>query len=309
MNPITMFAALLPCLAAPALAQIQIPINVKSTFYRTSNDAGAVPAAGVPLSALGVAPGQWLHIATAGGFFNGSGSDTTRNLACVFSSNGVLLPDGVVDRVQGAIGAGTSFTSSNTYYSNLTTNIPQDFVVANSVSNGTLVKVPPGATFIFFGIPDNYYSGNTDPNNDFMVVFAPGVPATMQGTAEDVELRTGISTLPTVSPDVKPAGAFTTIYAEIHQRFVVSNGLYYVLAFDVYPTGGAPPFEAVPGIHVGANFAAVQVGVVAASPAQWSVFVPPGYGGATVVLQAAFLSPDARNGLCAASDAHQIPLL
>jgi hypothetical protein len=311
MNHFTMFGALLlpVCLAAPAVAQIQIPINVKSTFYRTSNDASAVPAAAIPLSALGSGAGQWLHITTTGAFANNGSADNQKNLVCVFSSGPVLLADGVVARVPGAIAAGTWFVSANTSYSNLPTDIPQDFVVSNSQTNGTIVRVPPGATHIFYAIADNHYSGNTDANNDYAVVFSQGVPATMQGTFEDVELRTGISNLPTVTPDIKPAAAFTTIYAEIHQRYGVSNGLYYVFAFDVYPTGGVPPFEVLPGIHVGPNFAAVQVGIVTATPAQWSVFVPPGFGGGTVILQGAFLSNTCRNGLVEASDAHQIPLL
>ncbi len=309
-HSILLAALLLPAgLAAPALAQIQIPINPKASYLRTYTDPSAVPAAAVPLSALGTGPGQWLNITTVGGFYNGGGVDNVKALACVFSSSSVLQADGIVHRVLNPIPAGTSFASSNTYYGNVTTDIAEDFLVSNSLANGTLVKVPPGATHIFFAIPDNYYSHNTDPNNDYFVVFSPGVPATMQGTAEDCELRTGISTTTTVTPDVKTAVPFTTIYATIHQRYGISAGQLYLLAFDVFPTAGAPPLEVLPGIRVGPNFAVLQFGLVSATPAQWSVFVSPGYAGDTLILQAAFLSDTARNGLLVTSDAHQIQLL
>jgi hypothetical protein len=311
MNHPTLLAALLlpACLAAPALAQIQIPINPKATFLRTSNDLSAVPAAAVPISALGVTVGQWLSIATVGAFSNNGGADNQRNLICVFSTNNVLAPDGVTNRVSGAIAAGPAFQTANTTYNNQPTNIDEDFVVTNSKTNGTLVKVPPGATHIFYCIADSYYSSNGDPNNDYMVVFSAGVPGTMQGTAEDCELRTGVSALPTLLPDVKTAVPFTTIYAEIHQRYNISTNQIYMLAFDAFPTGGAPPIEALPGIHLGVNFSILQFGLVSTVPAQWSVFTSPGYAGDTVVLQAAFLTDVARNGFVEASDAHQIQLL
>lgn len=311
MNHSTLLAALLlpACLAAPALAQIQIPINPKATFLRTNNDLSAVPAAAVPISALGVGVGQWLSIATAGAFSNSGSADNQRNLIAVFSSNNVLLADGVVNRVPGAIGAGPAFQTANTNFGNLPTNIAEDFIATNAKSNGTLVKVPPGATHIFYCIADGYYSSNGDANNDYMVVFNVGVPATMQGTAEDCELRTGVSALPTLLPDVKTAVPFTTIYAEVHQRYDISTNQIYLLAFDVFPTGGAPPIEALPGIHLGVNFGVVQFGLVGTTPALWSVFTSPGYTGDTVVLQAAFLTEQARNGWVETSDAHQIQLL
>lgn len=311
MNHSPLLASLLlpALLAAPAVAQIQIPINPKATFLRTSNDPSAVPAAAVPLSALGVGVGQWLSVATVGAFSNNGSADNQRNLICVFSSNNVLSPDGVTNRVPGAIAAGPSFATANTTYSSLVTDIPQDFVAVNSISNGTLVKVPPGATHIFYCVADNYYSSNGDPNNDYFVVFNVGVPATMQGTAEDCELRTGVSALPTLLPDVKTAAPFTTIYAEIHQRYNISTNQIYLLVFDVFPTAGVPPLEVLQGVHVGPNFGIVQFGLVSTTPAQWSVFTSPGYSGDTIILQAAFLTDAARNGLVEMSDAHQIQLL
>ncbi|MBL9077451.1 MAG: hypothetical protein JNL08_08110 [Planctomycetes bacterium] len=306
---IVLASLLLPlCAAAPALAQIQIPINPKATFLRTNIDAQAVPAAAVPLAALSVAPGQWLSISTTGGFSNNGSADNQRNLACVFSSSNVLSPDGVQNRVPGAIAAGTAYTSALTLNGNLPTDIPQDFAVTNTKSNGTLVKVPPGATHIFYAIADNSYSGNTDPNNDYFVVFAAGIPGSMQGTAEDCELLTGVSALPTLTPDVKTAVPFTTIYAEIRQRYDLTTNQVYLLAWDAFPTAGAPPLELLPGIHMGPNFAVAQFGLITTTPAQWSVFTAPGFAGDTIVLQAAFLTAQARNGWVETSNAHQIQL-
>ncbi len=295
-------------------AQVQIPVNPRATYLRIENDPLAVPAPGIPVSALGTAPGQWLNISVTGSYSDGGGADTQENLVCLFSSSVTLLPNapGLVNRVPGALAAGPSAITANTYYGNLPTDVPQDFVaVREGWANGTLVRVPAGATHVFVGVNDPSYTflgNNADPNNDYFVVFTPATPPVLHGTREHCELRTGVNGAATASPEVKQANAFATVSAEIHQRFGVSDNDIYLLAANVYATAGAPPVGPLPDIHMGLTFVIAQVGVVAPTPGLWSFFVPPGYPGTTLILQSFFLENSARNGLLDCADAHRIEL-
>ncbi|MEO6594252.1 MAG: hypothetical protein ABIP94_05825, partial [Planctomycetota bacterium] len=317
MNATSLLSALLSCgLIASVSAQVQIPINPKATYLRTQNDASALPAPAIPLSALGVSAGQWLDISTVGAFSANAGADTSKNLVCVFSSNSTLLTNtaGLQNRVPGAIAAGAAFVTGYTYNSNLSTNLAEDFVVARTGwTNGAIVKVPLGATHIFVSVFNHstaytYFTNNADPNSDYFVVFTPGSPATLQGTAEHPELRTGVNGASTALPDVKQAGAFATLSVDLAQRWGVSNGDIWLLAANIFATGGAPPVGPLPDFHMGNDFVVVQVGVITSAPGLWSALVPPGNAGTTVVLQGFFLTSTARNGLLASSNAHRIEL-
>lgn len=299
---------------ATAAAQVQIPVNPRATYLRIENDPLAVPSPGIPLNALGVAPGQWLSISVTGSYSDGGGADTQENLACLFSSSVTLLPNapGLLNRVPGAVAAGPAVVTGPTYWGNLPTDVPQDFVAAREAwANGTLVKVPAGATHVFVAVNDPSYTflgNNADPNNDYFVVFTPATPPLLHGTKEHCELRTGVNGAATASPEVKQANAFATVSGEIHQRFGVSGNEIYLLGANVYATAGAPPVGPLPDIHMGTSFVLVQVGIVAATPGLWSFFVPPGHAGTTLILQGFFLSSGARNGLLECSDAHRIEL-
>ncbi|HEX5054787.1 MAG TPA: hypothetical protein VFZ65_23625 [Planctomycetota bacterium] len=316
MNTSTQLAALLllPCFVATASAQVQIPINPKATYLRTENDPNAVPTPGIPLSAIGTAPGQWLSITTVGAYSDGGNPDTSKNLICVFSNSATLLPNapGLVNRVPGAISAGADVVTPHTYYGNYATDIPQDFVVTRDTwTNGALVKVPVGATHIFFTVNDPswvHYSNNADPNSDYFVVFSAGSPPALHGTEEHCELRTGVNGAPTLTPEVKQAAPFSTLNADVGQKWGLSTGDLYLLAANLYLTAGSPPVGPLPDFYMGSTFVIVQVGVTAAAPAPWSFFVPPGQAGHTLILQGFFLTNTARNGLLSASDAHRIEL-
>ncbi len=306
------------CLAATAAAQVQIPINPKATYLRHENDPGAVPPPAIPLSALGVSVGQWLNITTTGAFSDFGGADTSRSLLCVFSNSPSLLTNapGLVNRVPGAIAAGASFVSGNTYYSNLTTDLAADFIVTRqSWTNGAAVKVPVGATHLFFcvfnpsNLPYTYYTLNSDPNADYFAVFTPVAATTLPGTAEHPQLRTGVNGAATATPDVKQASAFATLSVEVAQRWGVSTGELFLIAANIYATGGSPPVGPLPDFHMGTGYVVTQVGVMIPAPGLWSFFIPPGQAGQTLILQGFFLTPTARNGLLSSSDAHRIELL
>jgi hypothetical protein len=268
-----------------------------------------VPAPGIPLSALGTGAGQLLSIRTTGAYNNGSGPDTNRSLVGVFSSGPTLLPDGTLNRVPGAIGAGPTFATPNAYYGNVPTDIPQDFVIGNTTwDNGVQVRVPAGATHIFVATVSAFYGNHVDPNNDFTVVFAPGTAPSLPGTYEHCTLLTAVGGTPTATPDIKTATPFSTVSAEIRQRYGVSNGTVFVLAASAFATAGPAPIGPLPGLHLGTGGQLLQISTVAATPGQWSWFVAPGYGGTTLLLQAGFLDPNSRNGLFMSSDAHQIQM-
>lgn len=316
MNTSTLAALLLPLATLTlAPAQVQIPVNPRATYLRINNDPSALPSPAIPLSALGISPGQWVSITTAGGFSASGGSDSLRNLIGVFSSTPTLLVNatGQVSRVPNAIAAGPAYASIYTSSGSLTTDIPQDFVIGRSGwTNGTLVKVPAGATHIFLSTfqttSPTYFSNLSDPNNDYQAVFTPVSPATLQGTAEHVELRTAVNGTPTAVPDVKPANPFTNLSVEVAQRYGVSSGDLWLLAANIFPTGGQAPVGPLPDFHMGTGFLIVQAGVTASAPGQWSFFVPPSNAGTTLVLQGCLLSDVARNGLLQGSDAHRIEL-
>lgn len=291
-------------------AQVSIPVNVKATYLRTGNDPTAVPAPGIPLNAVGSGAGQLLSIRTVGHYqVNGLGGDTQNTLVCVFSSNATLLPDGQQVRVPGAIAAGPNFATANAYYGNLATDIPQDFVVSRtSWDNGVQVRVPAGASYVFVATTSSFYGNHSDPNNDFAVVFEPGVATSLPGTLENCKLLTGVGATPTEAPDVKTATAFSTISAEIRQVYGLSTGTPYILFGTAFATSSPAPLGPLPGLHLGIGAQLLQIGSVTSGPAQWSLFTPPGYAGTTLLLQAGFLDPNARNGLFMASNAHQIQL-
>lgn len=309
----------LACLAGPiasAAAQVQIPVNPRATFVGVASDPGALPAPGIPLTALGLTPGAWVNIATVGGFSIGGAADNSRGLIAVFSSSAQLLTpvNGLVNRVPGAIPIvhGAPINTPNTYNGNYPTNIAEDFVVARiGWSNGAVVQVPAGAAYVFLSALGNgqtYFSNLSDPNNDYFAVFTPATPAALQGTAEHCELRTGVNATPSATPELKQAAPFTTLSVECVQRFGVSTGELFVIGANVYPTSGAPPVGPLPDFHMGLDALVVQVGSMTTAPGLWSLFVPPGYAGTTVIVQGFLLAPTARNGIMSASNAHRIEL-
>ncbi len=291
-------------------AQVTIPVNPKATYLRTGSDPTAVPAPGFPISAVGSAPGQLLSIRTTGNYqINGLGGDTQTTLVAVFSSSATLLPDGQLNRVPGALAAGPNCATVNAYYGNLPTDIGQDFVVSRTGwDNGVQVIVPTGATHVFVATTSSWYGNHSDPNSNFAVVFETGTPGALPGTREHCKLLTGVGATPSQEPDVKTAAAFSTINAEVRQIYGLSSGTVYILAGTVFGTSGPTPVGPLPGMHLGGAGAMLQIGAVTTGPAQWSLFTPPGFGGTTLLLQAAFLDPNARNGTYMTSNAHQIQL-
>ena len=154
-----------------------ITIDPLKTFLFTNNDpwsgsgsvAGSVP---IVLSDIGISGGDTIHLEMLGDWYDGhagysvnvSSLDVVSEMIGVFSNSSALLAPNILNRVPGSLDAGLSITTWNTLFGNLSTDIPHDFGITN-----TLVQVPFGATHLFVAAHDIYYSDNSDPDGDFAV--------------------------------------------------------------------------------------------------------------------------------------------
>jgi hypothetical protein len=170
-------AAAISGMASPASADF-FSIAPNGTYLRAdASDSVSNPAI-INLSALTtpVHPGDTILIQRVGAIkFAINSTDSGTQMGAVFSSTNAFLSQTNLNRVPGAIDAGTDFTTPNTFSGNLPTDITQDFEVDDAVAgtnrtfSSVTITVPTGANFLFVGVIDNLYSDNSDPNSDFGV--------------------------------------------------------------------------------------------------------------------------------------------
>ncbi len=311
------FAAAFTALACAAMpAQTQIQIDPRATFYRTNNDS-ASPAPAIPLTQLGVAPGQWLEIRTVGGFSHMQNyPDVNRNLTGVFSSSATLLSESLLNRVPGAIAAGPIYEPNvATWSGGLPMNIAEDFVACVfDRGNGVAVKVPAGATHVFVCVMDSRYDDNTDPNGDYAVVFTPLSAPGLPGTGEHLVLATGVNGPATVQPEIKNVSGAANVAIELQEPFDLLDPTLWFLVVDVIATG-SPPNSLLPNVFIGPGpltFVLTQ-GTASAAPmllGSYLLQVPAGFNGITIVVQGVVLDLTmTRNGWYETSNAHQLRLM
>ena len=184
-------AVAVACLAAPAQAQT-FRLDSRASFLRLGSGASQCCGSGtdapviVPttfdLTALGIAPGDTILLEELGDFRYSSfddSTDTTTATIAVFSSSRTIItgpgnslgPDAydTLNRIPGAIAAGTPVFTGNTLFGNLPTDIPEDFQVDVGPSLSFTVTVPTGAAFLFVTTWDSHYSDNVDPDDDYGV--------------------------------------------------------------------------------------------------------------------------------------------
>jgi hypothetical protein len=143
----------------------EILIDPKATYLRTSNDSATDPVP-INLADYGILAGNLVRLTSLGYFNNGVGN-LSFGMMGVFSSNSVLLAQSQTHRVPGAIPAGRPYTTANTYYGSLTTDIPQDFTILRTDIS---VYVPAGAAYLFVSAHDSFYQDNTHlATNQFRV--------------------------------------------------------------------------------------------------------------------------------------------
>lgn len=156
---------------------LTISIDPLHTFLFTNNDpwsgngsvAGATP---IVLGDIGLSGGDLIQLEKLGDWYDGYAAHTDVDVAAldvmtemvgVFSSNELLAPN-VLARVPGAVGAGSEYTTWNTLFDNLSTDVYGDFRIDN-----TFLYVPFGATHLFVAAHDIYYSDNSEPDGDYAV--------------------------------------------------------------------------------------------------------------------------------------------
>ena len=302
-------AALLAGLAVPVVAQTTFAINPRAAYYRTNSDSPAPPLM-ISLATVGALPGQWLLLQTAGGFSFGTTPDGQRSLAAVFSANNTVLSSSSPHRVPGAIAAGPSFASGNTYFGGLPTDIPEDFYVSRELyADYVRVEVPAGAAWLIVGVSDSYFADNSDPNNDYAITVTPIATPSLPGTGENLELRSGVTAAPTLLPDVKLAPGGSTMSVELRDPLGFCLNNIYVLLGDTMNTGGPVP-TLLPRLWVD-DLILLRAGIVPAAPGfldTWSLQAPPGLLGVTLIVQGGALNAVARNGLFETTAAHRFDL-
>lgn len=301
---------LFAALTSGAFAQSTFSLDPRSTFYRTQNDAPTPPLV-LTLASLGAAPGQWLLLQTTGAFINiNGGPDNYRALTAVFSSSSTVLGTSLQHRVPGAIAAGPSFTGGTTWIGNLPMDIPEDFFVSRyQWGDYVRVEVPAGATHLLIATLDSLYLDNVDPNGDWDLAITVLPTPALPGTGENLELRTGVSATPSLSPEVKLAGAGTTMSAEVRDALGLCADNFYAIVGDTMATGGTAP-SLLPRLWAD-DLVLLASGIVPATQgwvATWSMVTPPGLLGVTLIVQGGAVNFGARNGLFETSTAHRFEL-
>ena len=160
-----------------------IPYHVppRSTFLRTSLDPDPRPPIILDLEQVGAEAGDALRF-TRTGYFGSGIAQTMAWGNAVFSASDVILgPTGTRYRVPDAIDAGEDYYSG--WVTIFPTDIPEDFGVFDGAPD---VVVPDGATHLFLGVRDNYYSDNTGPLFTVWIEKIPDVPTLENADMEDV---------------------------------------------------------------------------------------------------------------------------
>lgn len=154
-----------------------LTVDPSLTFLHTNQDTAGSTVA-IDLWALGIHEGDSLLLERLGAFAphgTGAADDHAAGMIGVFSSTNELLDGSFLNRVTGAIDAGTDVTTSVSYYGAMASNITQDF----AIGNGTTLTAPVGGRYLFVAASDSYWGDNTDPNGDFQLrITAVPEPAT-----------------------------------------------------------------------------------------------------------------------------------
>jgi len=138
---------------------VEIDLDPTATYLHTNGEdvPGAEP---IDLQQLGVSPGEEITLVRLGSFSSGGGY----GLLAVFSETSTLLPQDRRHRVADAVDAGIDHETSATFYGSESTDVPEDFLVADHdrTVRSVSVVVPKGARYLFAAAKDNLYNDNGD---------------------------------------------------------------------------------------------------------------------------------------------------
>lgn len=128
------------------------------------------------------------------------------------------------------------------------------------------------------------------------------------GTGEDIALATGVTTAPSGGPrnDVKRAAAGTTVTATWRSPNGTFDGGLGLLAGEVFATGAPFSTPFLPWLHMAAPVIVAGPVVLAPAGGQWTIAVPPGLAGLSLMLQPAAIHPAVQNGVFALGDGHEV---
>jgi hypothetical protein len=150
-----------------ANGSVEIEVSVRGAYlYVDPRDSSGVESPGVAnLQSNGISVGDTILITFEATVdrYGGSDYDTLDYLIGVFSSSNQLLSVSEAERVPGAINAGDDFTTSETWFSKESTDIPEDFEI--TPSTGFVIQVPQNAKYLFVSMLDSWYPDNTSPSS------------------------------------------------------------------------------------------------------------------------------------------------
>jgi hypothetical protein len=199
---------------------LEILIDPTATYLLGNTDP-ATNASPIDLKSHGIFPGDILRLTVFGDFNTGLG--TFRNgMTGVFSSNSVLLAQSQLNRVPGAIAAGTPYVTLATYHGSLPTDIPQDFIIQApqqppfSTTNVS-IRVPAGAAFLFLSAIDSLYHDNVDDaTNHFRVLLESGTETVLtisiaSSNSARISWNTDSNQLYQVQSSISPSSSWTNL--------------------------------------------------------------------------------------------------
>jgi len=146
------------------------PVSPRSGFLLTDTaDSKVDPPLIIELAQLGFVPGDVVKLERLGDFsYTGTLPETGTQMTAVFSSTNELRDRFTRALVPGAISAGTPYTTSPLIRDGRATDIPEDFLVTT-----TSITIPPGALYLFVGVPDPFFGDNTDTDSNFAIRITP----------------------------------------------------------------------------------------------------------------------------------------
>ena len=148
-------------------SKIQIEVSSLGTFLRAEpnmNQGESIvqePTI-IDLEAEKISGSKWISISYSGEFLYSTRkkySESEILLIGLFSTTSELKPIENLKRSPGAIDSGRDYKTGETYFSNLPTDISEDFIIMHPFEN--IIKTPRNAKFLFLCIADVYYPDNS----------------------------------------------------------------------------------------------------------------------------------------------------
>ncbi len=180
MKKLLLLSVLLSVMYSQANA-VQFLVNSPATYLHAN---GEFPffANAIDLNANGFFAGQTVLLKRVGSFNHlGGPTPIDFGLSAVFSSNNVILPPTLSNRIPGALAAGPGWVSPVTLIGGVPTDISEDFMVDNSTgtANGIILTIPAGAQYIFCTGHDNFFSDNNNTPEFYLQIAPVPEPASM----------------------------------------------------------------------------------------------------------------------------------